>query len=223
MSDPLGRPDELPREGASQPPEAALFDNFIRRIRAGDERAAEELVRRFEPLIRRAVRVRIKSRHLNRVFDSMDVCQSVLASFFVRAASGAYDLEQPEQLVGLLVKMASNKLASRSRGELRQRRDIRRLDDLGALELQRIQDARPAPSALLAGRELLEQFRANLTEEERQLATLRSEGLDWSEVAQRVGGKAHARRVQLARGVERVTQQLGLDREDVRLVSIQRT
>src|SRR5262245_34268153 len=132
-----------PREGQAQPPEAALFDDFIRRIRAGDDRAAEELVRKFEPLIRRAVRVRIKSRRLNRVFDSMDVCQSVLASFFVRAASGAYELEQPNQLVNLLVTMATNKLASRSRGELRQRRDIRRLDESGATELQEVQDAQP--------------------------------------------------------------------------------
>jgi RNA polymerase sigma-70 factor (ECF subfamily) len=125
--------------------------------------------------------------------------------------------------VRLLVTMASNKLASRSRRELRQRRDIRRVDECGPQELQLIQDARPAPSTLLAGRELLEQFRAGLTDEERQLAALRGEGLDWNEIAERVGGKAQARRVQLARGVERVTQQLGLDCEDVRLVSAQRS
>jgi hypothetical protein len=32
----------------------------------------------------------------------------VLASFFLRAAVGEYDLSAPEQLVGLLVKMARN-------------------------------------------------------------------------------------------------------------------
>ncbi len=204
-------------------PDATLFDHFIQRIRAGDDRAAEELVRKFEPLIRRAVRVRINSPRLNRVFDSMDICQSVLASFFLRAASGAYDLAEPGQLVRLLVKMASNKLASRSRSELRQRRDIRRVEDFAAGELASIPDARPAPSELLAGRELLEQFRAGLTDEERQLATLRGEGLDWSEVAKRVGGKPHARRVQLARGVARVTRQLGLDSNDVWLHSTHRS
>lgn len=35
------------------------FADFLRRIRAGDDLAAMELVRRFEPLIRREVRTRI--------------------------------------------------------------------------------------------------------------------------------------------------------------------
>jgi hypothetical protein len=34
------------------------FADFLRRIRAGDDLAAIKLVRRFEPLIRREVRLR---------------------------------------------------------------------------------------------------------------------------------------------------------------------
>jgi RNA polymerase sigma-70 factor (ECF subfamily) len=45
------------------------------------------------------------------VFDSMDICQSVLASFFVRAAAGQYDLQEPGQLIALLFRMARHKLA----------------------------------------------------------------------------------------------------------------
>ncbi len=33
------------------------FDSFIQRIRAGDESAAEELVKLYEPIIRREVRM----------------------------------------------------------------------------------------------------------------------------------------------------------------------
>ncbi len=90
------------------------FAEFVRRIRAGDDTAAEELVRRYEPLIRREVRLRIEDDRLNRAFDSIDVSQSVLASFFVRAAVGQYDLDRPDQLTRLLVAMARNKLASRA-------------------------------------------------------------------------------------------------------------
>jgi RNA polymerase sigma-70 factor (ECF subfamily) len=68
--------------------DAVSFAEFIRRVRAGDESAAAELVRRYEPLIRREVRLHLEDQRLCRLFDSMDVCQSVLASFFVRAAVG---------------------------------------------------------------------------------------------------------------------------------------
>src|SRR5260221_3136505 len=60
---------------------------------------------------RRAIRFRLADTNLARLLDSMDICQSVLASFFLRAAAGQFDIEQPQQLVKLLVAMARNKLA----------------------------------------------------------------------------------------------------------------
>src|SRR5437870_2062766 len=101
----------------------ADFMDFLRRIRAGDDAAAVELVRRFEPLIRREVRIRIGDGRLNRAFDSIDVSQSVLAYFFSRAANGEYELERPGQLARLLVTMARNRLTSRARTERRLVRD----------------------------------------------------------------------------------------------------
>ena len=82
--------------------DAPNFDELIRRVRAGDEEAATVLVRRYEPAIRRAVRFRLTDARLGTLLDSMDVCQSVLASFFIRAASGPYELETPGQLRRLL-------------------------------------------------------------------------------------------------------------------------
>src|SRR5437764_14469760 len=86
--------------------------DFARRLRAGDEQAAAEFVRRYEPVIRSRVRVwlRMQDARLRRLFDSMDICQSVFASFFVRAALGQYDLDDPSRLVALLVQMARHKL-----------------------------------------------------------------------------------------------------------------
>ncbi len=91
--------------------EPSDFADLIRRVRAGEEEEAAELVRRYEPAIRRAVRIRLADTRLARAFDSMDVCQSVLASFFVRAALGQYELDAPEQLLRLLATMARHKLA----------------------------------------------------------------------------------------------------------------
>ena len=56
-----------------------------------------ELVRDFEPAIRMEVHCRLRDQRLRRAFDSLDICQSVLASFFVRAASGQYELDTPGQ------------------------------------------------------------------------------------------------------------------------------
>ena len=187
------------------------FAEFIRRIRAGDEEAAAELVRRYDRLIRREVRMQLQDRRLNRVLDSMDVCQSVLASFFVRTATGQYDLENPAQLVHLLASMARNKLASAARHEHRHRRDNRRVAAAGDDALAATADSGPSPSQYVAGQELLQKCDAALSAEERQLAELRREGMAWPEIAQRLGGTAQARRVQLSRAMDRVAHQLGLE------------
>jgi RNA polymerase sigma-70 factor (ECF subfamily) len=188
------------------------FTDFIRRIRAGDESAAAELVREYESLIRREVRLNLADQNLRRAFDSMDVCQSVLASFFVRTAAGQYDLERPEQLVRLLVTMARNKLVSAARAHRRQRRDHRRAAG-GAELLHEVAAGDPTPSEVLAGQELLDHVRRELTDEEQQIAALRGEGLSWEEVAGRLGGAAQARRMQLARALDRAAKALGVEED----------
>ena len=47
------------------------FAEFLKRIRAGDQQAAAELVQRFEPVIRREIRLRLEDRGLRRVLDSL--------------------------------------------------------------------------------------------------------------------------------------------------------
>ncbi len=190
--------------------ETGSFADFLRRVRGGDAGAAAALVQQYESAIRLEVRMRLRNGRLRRVVDSMDICQSVLASFFVRAAAGQYDLEQPAQLLKLLVAIARNKVAYQARRERAQRRDNRRVEtvDLGELA---VASAEPAPSQLVAGAELLEAFRQRLTEEERRLADLRAEDRSWAAVAAELGGTPQARRMQWARAVERVARELGLE------------
>lgn len=190
--------------------EENAFLDFIRRIRAGDAAAAEELVRQYEPAIRLEVSLRLADRRLRRLFDSMDVCQSVLASFFVRAAAGQYDLSEPGQLVRLLVVMARHKVARRARDQGRARRDYRRAAALEGAALDAAA-AGASPSQLLGSRELLGEVRRLLSDEERRLADLRAEGREWAEIAAAVGGTPGARRKQLARALDRVAAELGLE------------
>jgi len=156
----------------NMPPDPDQYTDFIRRVRVGDEQAAEELVRLYEPEIRREIRgwLRLRDPRLRRIFDSMDICQSVMASFFIRAAVGQFDLDEPRQIVPLLVAMARNKLAQQVRFHKRQRRDIRRSEGVeppagGAVAQQE------SPSQLVARRELLEMVRQRFSADERQLLT----------------------------------------------------
>src|SRR6516164_2699181 len=127
-----------------------MFPELLQRVRTGDDQAAMELV-----------------------------CQSVLGSFFVRIAAGQYDLERPEQLLALLVKMTRNKLVSAARRGQAQQRDLRRNSPLGEAELAEVEDPGPSPSRMIEGQDLLARFQRGLTEEERRLADLRSEGMSW--------------------------------------------
>jgi RNA polymerase sigma factor (sigma-70 family) len=186
----------------------AAFADFIRRIRDGDDQAARELVERYEPVIRREVRLRLQDQRLASRFDWADVCQSVMASFFVRAAAGQYDLEQPDQLLRLLVVMTRNKVTQQVRRHSADRRDYRRVEARDVAYLEGRWAGSPSPSQLVAGRELLDKFRSLLSDEERPLADLRAQGCDWAEIAAELGGTPQARRKQLARAIDRVEQQL---------------
>jgi RNA polymerase sigma-70 factor (ECF subfamily) len=194
----------------SQPIEAEQYADLIRRIRAGDEQAAAELVRLYEPEIRLEVRtwLRLRDPRLRRVFDSMDICQSVLASFFLRAAVGEFDLEQPGQLAALLAGIARYKLSEQVKHHQRQRRDVRRVQAAGPGDLD--VPVTETPSQRAAGKELLAEFRKRLSDEETRIADLRAEGRDWAAIAGELGGTPEGRRKQFARAIERIERELGL-------------
>jgi RNA polymerase sigma-70 factor (ECF subfamily) len=186
------------------------FQELIERVRGADGDAAAELVRRYEPAIRRVVRLRLTDARLRRAFDSMDICQSVLGSFFVRAAMGQYDLTDSDQLLKLLTQMARHKVTDQMRREQAGRRDVARLQcDSGAA--CDVAAAEASPSRQVAGQELLVEFRKRLSAEEKELADLRAERREWADIARERGESAEALRKRLARGLDRVAQQLGLD------------
>lgn len=195
-------------------PDSDPFADLLARLRAGDEGAARELVTRYEPVVRREVRLGLRDRRLGRVFDSGDVAQSVFATFFVRAAAGQFDLESPNDLVRLLVTVTRNKLASAARKARAGKRDVRRQAAGDTGQFDRIAGADPSPSRQVAAADLLNHVLEHLTPDERALVALRAEGLGWDEVAARVGGTGQARRVQLARALARVCRTVGLDDAD---------
>ncbi len=185
------------------------FKDFIRRVRAGDEHAANELVERYGPAMRRAVRVRLRDARLRRLLESIDICQSVFASFFLRAALGQYDIESPDQLLRLLSTIARNKVVNQARRERAVCRDEGRLNRAAMVEDCEASEA--GPSRQIEARELLEEARSRLSVDERRLFERRAQGASWAEIAAELGGSPDALRIRLARGVARVGKQLGLD------------
>lgn len=185
------------------------FADWIARVRAGDEQAATELVKQYERVIRVAVRVRLTDPRLRSQFDSMDVCQSVMGSFFVRAAAGQYDLDSPQNLVALLVKMAHNKLLMQVRKHKTQKQDVNRLEARG--DDAPIADNSPGPERHAIGRELLSRLLDKLDGETRDLAQRRMLGQGWEEIARDLGGTPQGHRMRLSRAIDRLAPELGID------------
>jgi RNA polymerase sigma-70 factor (ECF subfamily) len=190
--------------------EEPSFRDLVARVRAGDDEAAAELVRRYEPTLRRTARLRLRDPQLRRLFDSSDVCQSVFRNFFVRVAAGQFELDGPESLLKLLATMARNTVTNQALRQRAQRRDYRREEaaDIGDRE-----PAAPGstPSEQVAARELLAEAQRRLSPEERCLLDLRQQGREWADIAAELGGSPEALRKQLARAVDRVAMELGLD------------
>jgi RNA polymerase sigma factor (sigma-70 family) len=189
------------------------FSDLVRRVRSGDSLAAEELVRTYEPEVRRAIRVRLTDARLRRLVDSVDICQSVLAGFFVRTAAGQFDLQTPQQLMRLLVTMARNRVIDWARHAQADRRDgSRQISlDLENGEPRPIADAEPGPVSVAVNRELLEQVRNQLSPAERLLMEQRAAGIEWEDIARQLGEQPNTVRMRLTRALDRVSAELGLE------------
>jgi RNA polymerase sigma-70 factor (ECF subfamily) len=175
------------------------FDEFLMALRGGDGQAAAELVRRFEPYLRKIIRMRLTDPCLRRVFDSVDICQSVLGEFFVRMADGSFQFENPDRLRALLVTMALNKLIARARHERRH--------GGGIPEESELLEVRPQPDEQVLMRDLVQTIRDRLSARECRLLEQRLDGLTWPEIAAADGGRADALRIMCARAVARIRRQ----------------
>jgi RNA polymerase sigma-70 factor (ECF subfamily) len=190
--------------------EDAPFPDLVRRVRAGDAQACAELVRRYEPAIRLAAHVRLTDPGLRRLLDSADICQSVLANFFLRAAAGELELNTPAQLVRLLKTMAANRVINHARKEHAARRDVRRLRR-GLCDEGQFADPGAGPAEVAAVRELLAETLRRLPPGLRRVAERRGLGHSWPEIAADLGEPADTLRVRLTRELDRILAALGVE------------
>jgi RNA polymerase sigma-70 factor (ECF subfamily) len=190
--------------------EDVSLGDLVVRVRAGDEQAATDLVRRVETALSRCVRVWLRDPRVRRRFDSTDVCQSVLMNFFLRLDLGQYQLTSSEDLLKLLRAMARNKFLSLVERESAGKRDVRRDDGRAPTELGLADDG-TSPSFHVMVEELSEKARQRLDPDERRLVELRKQERTWDEIGAELRLTPEAARKKHDRAVERVARALGLE------------
>src|SRR5262249_47194680 len=156
------------------------FHEFLERVRAKDEAAVGELVKKYEPAILREARVQFSVHGMVRGYGASDICQDVLVTFCERAAKQQFELTTPAQLQALLRTMVRNKVVNL----VRKRRLLSVVQELNGRE-QETDIRSPSPPVLeaLADRDLLEQIRGRFSHEEWQLVELRVlQELSWEEI-----------------------------------------
>jgi RNA polymerase sigma factor (sigma-70 family) len=187
--------------------ERTPFAELMRQVRAGNEQAAEELVKQYEPQIRRRIRMQMNGSSVQRFLDSGDIFQSVAINFFVKATAGDFELNHPAQLAALLMTMAHNKLLDKIRHEKR----MVIAGDLSLVAAQVVAED-DTPSRQVALKDLFQQVMARLSPDERALADQRfAEGLGWAEIqaSQKTETNKEALRKRLERGLSRVLEEMG--------------
>jgi DNA-directed RNA polymerase specialized sigma24 family protein len=134
------------------------------------------------------------------VFDSADICQSVLAWFFLNDAAGRYDLSSPESLRRLFGVMVRNRVFYRARQAKAVHRARPLVGDVASRD--------DTPDAIAAENDLLAAVSRRFAAEEADLARRRYQGASWEEIAAAVGGTPDARRMQLSRATSRLVREL---------------
>jgi RNA polymerase sigma-70 factor (ECF subfamily) len=189
----------------------SAFADLIRRVRAGDEDAATELVRQLEPFVLRVVRMKLRMHgnrdRLRHDVGSMDVCQSVMASLFKGLKEDRFSLVSPEKLKSLLRTMIQFNVASKARKQSVTRRTLLEPD-----EQQEWIDQTAHPEESVIDNDRMNAYIDRLSEDELGLLTRRLDGQPWEQIASELDEKPDALRKRLKRGMDRVESELN-DRE----------
>ena len=164
------------------------FGDLLERARQGSDEAAWDLVEAYGPYVLRTIR-RTLSREIRGKFDSEDFAQAVWASFF--GSPEQYDgVTEPQQLVGLLAKMARNKVIDEMRRRFQtQKYAVRReqpLADLADAPAQ-LKSRDPTPSQFAMARERWVRLLQDQSDRDRQIIRLKLMGKTHRSIAQQLG------------------------------------
>lgn len=183
---------------------------LLSQARAGDERSRErafgELLRLLTVFVRAGMGRRLRDHR-----ESDDVCQSIARSFIEDHGTGKVAFESEGALVAYLKTVVRSKLAMLARHDGALKRGADALGSVGG-DL----DGEPAAcgeaacdgEVELRTREALALMHDRLSPDDQELTRLRLGGMEWAQIAQRLGREPAAVRKQWSRLVERVAAEL---------------
>jgi len=168
---------------------------FLDDLKSGDQsvanQAAAQIWSRYsEALLRQAILT--MSLKLRRRVDGDDVIQDVFKSFFLRHAGGQFELNDRDELWGLLAAMTRKKVLKQVTRHTAGRRSIDREKNIGAPQdsdslLDLTTDSMPSPEQVLTAAELLNNLLGELDTTGRVIVLRRLEGLTHEEIAIELG------------------------------------
>jgi RNA polymerase sigma-70 factor (ECF subfamily) len=178
------------------PPAGPTDRSLLRLLRDGSESAAGQLYLRYAQRLYNLILAR-RSADLARCEDADDIVQSVFGSFFRGVRKGYYEVPAGEELWGLLLIMALNKIRARANFHHAARRDVRRT--LGGEALAVESATEESEIGLTVLRLVIDEALRAWPPEHARMIVLRIEGYEVAEIA------THTRRSR--RTVERVLQE----------------
>jgi len=159
------------------------LDHLLQQLHAGDDSAAQELYRRYEPYLRKVVRRQLP-RQLRSKFDSQDVVQSVWAHLLRGFREADWQFAGPAQLRAFLATVTRRRLTDRVR-HFRVAKDHER--SIAALNPDAFPASIPRPSEIVRADDLWERMLALCPPEHHELLRLKRQGLRLTEIAARTG------------------------------------
>lgn len=181
---------------------SAVIDlmELMPRIRKGDHAAQQAFYLEFEEQMRREVRLRVRfDSHFRRLFESVDIYQEVMKSFFLRTQKGEYELEQPAQIYALLKTMVRHKVSKKRRWLSADQRQEYQQKNISPESWQLLASRRDVNQQVLENQEALQGILSKLNDDERRMAELQLAGHSWKEIAEQCGGTANSCRMKLTR------------------------
>src|SRR5262245_31464940 len=177
----MSAPDNVSPPDPGRPPSDSTL---LRRLRGGSEDAATELYLRYAKRIRGLIRARC-SPEVQRRIEPEDLVQSVFRRFFRRVQQGDYDVPAGEELWGLFLVIALNRVRAEETYQRADKRDVRRTaaEDAEPLDVTSRHDETSLLVLQMTVADALEQLPAG----QRHMLELRIQGHEVAEIARLTG------------------------------------
>lgn len=178
---------ECPNANAAAPQPRPAFRALLQQVLDGSEDAAQQLHQEYGKFIMMAVRAKL-SRQMRSKYDSVDFAQDVWLSF-LRMPDAVF--ENPEHLIGYLVRMAKHKVIDAKRDRMESaKHDVRREEPLAnsveGQERQKVYAHDGTPSEGAISLEMWQRMLAGQPPAYRKVLVLLRDGCTQDEVSEQL-------------------------------------